>query len=176
MSDRPARQIRAATSRRRQSWSGWAEGSVDEKDGVGVFLDDVTYVFADVSVFGLPVLWLVLVTGTNEWAGLKTGALVAWLTTVAAGALIRGGWVTPLATDAPGWVAVTPWLVALRVAYYNAALALAAYGGRALGEASSVVGPQWPSLATVGAAFVVGALAAALFPRVAESFYGIVAE
>ncbi|UPV74343.1 hypothetical protein M0R89_17640 [Halorussus limi] len=175
MTDRPARQTRAAESRRRQSWSGWGEGTVDEKDGIGVFLDDVTYVFADVSALSLPILWTVLVGGTNEWVGVKTAALVAWLTTVAVGALIRGGWVTPLATDAPGWVALTPWLVALRVFYYNAALALAAYGGRALGEASSTVGPQWPSLATVGFAFAVGALAAALFPRVAESFYGAVA-
>ncbi|WP_135852519.1 hypothetical protein [Halorussus salinus] len=178
MTDRPARQTRAATSRRRQSWSGWGEGSVDEKDGVGVFLDDVTYVFADVSVFGLPLLAVVLVSGGNEWVGLKTAALVAWLTTVGVGAVIRGGWVTPLATDAPGWVAVTPWLVVLRVLYYNAALALAAYGGRALGVsvASSVTGSPWPSLATVGFALLVGALAAALFPRVAESFHAVVME
>src|SRR6056297_2826446 len=101
MTDRPARQTRAATTRRRQSWSGWGEGSVAEKDGVGVFLDDVTYVFADVSVFGLPLLAVVLVSGGNEWVGLKTAALVAWLTMVAVGTLIRGGWVTPLATDAP---------------------------------------------------------------------------
>ena len=178
MSDRGARQTRPATSRRRQSWSGWGEGSVAEKDGVGVFLDDVTYVFADVSVFGLPLLAVVLVSGGNEWVGLKTAALVAWLTMVAVGTLIRGGWVTPLATDAPGWVAVTPWLVVLRVGYYNAALALAAYGGRALGVsvASSVAGSLWPSLATVGVALLVGALATALFPRIAESFYAAVAE
>jgi len=152
---------------------------VDEKDGVGVFLDDVAYVFADVSVLGLPTLSLVLLAGANRWAGLKTAALVAWLTMVAVGALIRGGWVTPPATDAPGWVAMTPWLVALRVGYYNAALALAAYGGRALGVAfseSPSVGPPWSVAATAGFAFAVGALAAALFPRIADSFYAVVAE
>jgi hypothetical protein len=141
-----------------------------------VFLDDVTYVFADVSMLGFPLLWFVLVAGTNEWVGLKTATLFAWLTTVAVGALIRGGWVAPPATDAPGWVAMTPWLVALRVVYYNATLGLAACGGRALGGILSSLAGSSPltSLTTVGFAFAVGALSAALFPRIAESFYGFV--
>ncbi|WP_435174310.1 hypothetical protein [Halorussus sp. AFM4] len=169
MSDRPARQTRAATSRRRQSWSGWGEGRVEEKDGVGVFLDDVTYAFADVSVPSIPVLYALLVGEGTAWFGLKAFALVAWLTMVAGAALVRGGWVAPPATDAPGWVAVTPWLVALRVVYYNATLALAAYGGRALAAA-------WSPVAAVVLALLVGAVSVALFPRIAESFYAVVAE
>ncbi|NHN59123.1 MULTISPECIES: hypothetical protein [Halorussus] len=169
MSDRPARQTRAATSRRRRSWSGWGEGRVDEKDGVGVFLDDVAYAFADVSVPSIPVLYGLLVGAGTDWFGLKAFALVAWLTMVAGAALVRGGWVTPLATDAPGWVAVTPWLVALRLVYYNATLAVAAYGGRGVAAA-------WSPVAAAVGAFFVGALSVALFPRVAESFYGVVAD
>lgn len=169
MSDRGARQKRAATSRRRQSWSGWGEAETAEKDGVGVFLDDLTYTFAEISALSIPVLFFLLTGATNAWFGRKTAALVAWLTMVLGAALVRGGWVTPLATDEPGWVAVTPWLVALRVGYYNATLALAAYGGRALSEASSPV-------ASVGFAFLVGALAVGVFPRIADGFYGIVAE
>ena len=142
---------------------------MDEKDGVGVFLDDVTYAFADVSVLSIPVLYALLVGAGTAWFGPKAFALVAWLTMVAGAALIRGGWVTPLATDAPGWVAVTPWLVVLRLVYYNGTLALAAYGGRALGAAWS------PAAAAVGA-FLVGGFSVAVFPRVAESFYGVVAD
>lgn len=168
MDDHPARQTRPATSRRRQSWYGLGERQVAEKDGVGVFLDDVAYAFADVSVSSLPVLFALLLTETNEWFGAKTFALVAWLTMVAGAALIRGGWVTPLATDAPGWVALTPWLVVLRLGYLGGALALAAYGGRAVGAVSPVVGGAF--------ALLVGALSVALFPRFAEWFYAVVAE
>ncbi|WP_135825992.1 hypothetical protein [Halorussus ruber] len=169
MSDRGARQTRPATSRRRQSWSGWGEGRVDEKDGVGVFLDDVTYAFADISVLSIPVLFHLMTSATNAWFGLKFGALVAWLTMVVGAALLRGGWVTPLATDEPGWVAMTPSLVLLRLGYYNAVLALAAYGGRALSEAVSPV-------ASVAFALLVGALSVGVFPRLADGFYGVVAE
>ncbi|MFC7080049.1 hypothetical protein [Halorussus caseinilyticus] len=165
----PARQTRAAESRRRQSWSGWGEGRVTEKDGVGVFLDDVTYAFADISVLSLPVLSVLLMAETSEWFGLKAFALVAWATMVVCAALIRGGWVTPPATDAPGWVAMTPLLVALRLGYYNGTLALAAYGGRALGRSGS-------PLAGGAFALLAGALSVALFPRVAESFYGVVGK
>jgi hypothetical protein len=165
--DRPARQTRAATSRRRQSWSGWGEGQVDEKDAVGVFLDDVTYAFADVSVPSIPFLWHVMMADGGAWFGLKAFSLVAWLTMVAGAALIRGGWVRPLATDTPGWVALTPWLVALRLGYFNGTLALSAFGGR---EIAASVSP----LAGGGFALLVGALSVALFPRVAESFYATV--
>jgi hypothetical protein len=168
MPDRPARQTRPANSRRRESWSGWGERSPDEKDAVGVFLDDVTYAFADVSVLSIPVLYYLLVTEGTEYFGVKAAALVAWLTMVVGAALIRGGWVTPLATDVPGWVAMTPWLVALRLVYYNATLALAAYGG-------AWVGDLWSSpVASLGVAFVVGALSVGVFPRLAEAFYGVV--
>lgn len=171
--DRPARQTRQATSRRRQSWSGWGEGGVAEKDAVGVFLDDVTYVFADISVLGLPFLYALLVGAANEWVGLKTPALVGWMTMVVGAALIRGGWVAPPATDALGWVALKPWLVAFRLVYYNAALALATFGGRTAEVASA---GTVSALASIVVAFGVGALAVGAFPRLAESFYAVVAK
>ena len=167
MSDRPARQTRAARSRRRQSWSGWGERDATEKDAVGLFLDDVAYAFADVSTPSIPILYYLLVTEGAEYFGVKAAAMVAWLTMVVGAALIRGGWIRPLATDVPGWVALSPWLVALRFVYYNGALALAAYGG-------AEVGLRISPLASVAFAFLVGTLSVGVFPRLAESFYGYV--
>jgi len=167
MGDRPARQTERARDRRRRTWDGDSLGSMTEKDSVGVLLDDAGYVFADVSTFSIPVLAAVLVTEPATWYGVKTGALVAWLAMVAVGTAIRGGWVTPPATDAPGWVSLAPRLLAFRLGYYNAALALGAYG------ASAVASLGYP-LASLGVALGVGALAAGFFPRLAESFYGLV--
>lgn len=142
---------------------------MDEKDSVGVFLDDVAYTFADISALSIPVLFHLVTTATNARFGLKFAALVAWMTMVGGAALVRGGWITPIATDEPGWVAMTPWLVVLRIGYYNGVLALAAYGGRTLSEAVSPV-------ASVGFALLVGALAVGVLPRIADWFYGLVAE
>lgn len=165
MADRSARQTRAARERRRRTWDGDSLGAMAEKDGVGLFLDDLGYAFADVSAFSIPVLYLVMVTEPADWYGAKTAAMAAWFAAVAVGAVIRGGWVTPPATDAPGWVSMTPLLALLRIGYFNAALALGAYGGGALAPASPA--------GSVAFAALVGALAAALFPRVAETAYGL---
>jgi hypothetical protein len=166
MADRPARQTERARDRRRRTWDGDSLGSMVEKDRLGVLLDDAGYVFADVSVFSIPVLAVVLVTEPATWYGVKTGALVAWLAMVAVGAVIRGGWVTPPATDAPGWVSLAPRLLALRLGYYNGTLALGAYGASAIASAGSPI-------ASLGAALAVGALAAGCFPRLAESCYAL---
>ena len=165
MSDRPSRQTRAAESRRRQSWHGMGEGTASEKDRVGVLLDDVTYVFADVSVFALPTLAWVLTSADLDWFGVKAMTPAAWIPMVLVGALIRGGWIRPVGTDVRGWVTMTPWLVLFRLGYYNAALAAAAFGGATLSA--------WSPLAAVGFAVTVGVIAAWAFPRLAESFYGI---
>ncbi|USZ69916.1 hypothetical protein NGM10_16055 (plasmid) [Halorussus salilacus] len=162
--ERPGRQIEAAESRRRRSWDGNSLGAVSEKDPLGLLLDDAAYVFADVSVFSIPILYTVMMTSPARWYGTKTSALVAWAAMVGVGTLIRGGWVRPLGTDVRGWVSLTPWLVLFRVVYFNAALAAAAYGGEAAVQLGSPAG----SLAT-GA--VVGAVSVGVFPRLAESFY-----
>lgn len=169
MSDRPARQTEAAQSRRRGAWYGHGQRTVAEKDPFGLFLDDAAYVFADISLLSVPVLSAVMLTAQRQWFGVKGVALVAWVTMVVVAALIRGGWVRPLATDAPGWVSMTPWLVLLRLGYYNAILALAVFGGSA---AEAAVSP----FASVAFAFAVGALGIGLFPRLAESFYAVVGD
>jgi len=181
---RPARQTEAARSRRRTSWHGHGERTATEKDAVGAFLDDVAYAFADVSFLSAPALSAVLLSTPEQWFGVEGATLVAWTAMVVGAALIRGGWVTPLATDARGWVAITPWLVALRLVYYNAALASAALGGSAaeaaLSPAAATGGPpEFDATAVAASALVallVGALAVGLFPRVADSFYAVVEQ
>ncbi|WP_158056942.1 hypothetical protein [Halorussus halophilus] len=168
MADRPSRQTRPAQNRRRQSWHGMGEATSSEKDSFGVFLDDIAYVFADVSLLALPTLWWALTSADLDWFGVKATTFVAWLTMVLGGALIRGGWVAPLWTEVRGWVSMTPWLILFRVVYYNATLALAAFGGASL--------TAWSPLLAVGFAFGVGALSVGAFPRLAESFYGVVAD
>ena len=165
----PARQTEAARSNRRGSWYGHGQRTTAEKDPVGVFLDDVTYAFADVSFLSAPTLVFAWLTPQSQWFGHKGVLLVAWMTMVFGAALIRGGWVRPPATDADGWVALTPWLVALRLGYYNAVLMAAMLGGSAVEAAVS-------PLASAAFALAVGALAVGFFPRVAEAFYGVVSE
>lgn len=163
MSDPPGRQTKTARDRRRRSWDGDSFGAMTEKDTVGLFLDDVAYVFADVSVFAIPVLYAVLVGTGLEWYGAKSSAMVAWLTMVVGGALVRGGWITPLGTDVPGWVSMTLELAVLRLVYFNATLAAAVYGGTKIVSLG-------PPLASVPFAFAVGALSVGLFPRIAETY------
>ena len=163
MSNPPGRQTKTARDRRRRSWDGDSFGAMTEKDSVGLFLDDIAYVFADVSVFAIPVLYWVLVGTGIEWYGAKSSAMVAWLTMVVGGALVRGGWVTPLATDVPGWVSLTLRLVLLRLVYFNAALGAAVYGGIVIVSAGTPI-------ASVPYAFAVGVLAVGFFPRIAETY------
>ena len=169
MSDPPGRQTKIARDRRRRSWDGNSFGAMTEKDTVGLLLDDIAYVFADVSVFAIPVLYWVLVGTGIEWYGAKSSAMVAWLTMVVGGALIRGGWVTPLVTDVPGWVSLTLRLVLFRLVYFNAALGTAVYGGMVIVSAG-------PPIASVPFAFAVGALAVGLFPRTAEAYCRVVSQ
>ncbi|QCJ46516.1 hypothetical protein [Haloprofundus sp. MHR1] len=158
----PGRTTETAESRQRWGWSGHGEGAKVEKDAVGLFLDDVAYAFADISVSALPAILAVYMLGDIRPFGARTATLVAWLTMVVVAAVIRGGWVTPLGSDVPGWVTLAPSLVLLRFLYFNAALALAGYGGAAISGELAL------PLESVGFAFVVGVLSAALFPRLAE--------
>lgn len=162
MADPPGREAEAARTGRRWSWHGRGSGTLEEKRGLGLFLDDVVYCFADVSISALPALYVVMTTAEVRLFGAKGSVMVAWMTMVVVAALVRGGWVTPLTSAVPGWVSVTASLVALRFAYFNLCLAAAALGGASLADRGfswfSVVGP-----------FVGGLLAAGLFPRLAEA-------
>ena len=159
----PTRQTRAAVGRRR--WTGTA--AKEEKDGYGVFLDDLGYAFAEISFLSLPVLFLVMMRGERSFFGVKASLFVAWMVAVVMAALVRGGWVTPLATDVPGWVSLKPSLVALRLLYYNALLAGVAIVGGMLASL------EYPLLSVLVPA-AVGAAAIAAFPAMADRTYGVV--
>lgn len=133
-----------------------------------MFLDDVVYVFADISLGSLPVLFLVMVGESPGRYGAEAGVLVVWAVTVLVAALIRGGWITPLGTDVPGWVSLTPVLVAARVPYYNAMFAGSAY---LTGVVLELTGHQ---VLSVLCPAVAGGVAIAAFPTVADRVYALV--
>lgn len=161
----PGRQTGPATTATRRSWYGHGTLTRVEKPPFNRYLHDVTYTFADVSIPSLPVLFVVMLSSMEPGFGPVPATMVGWATLVVVAAAIRGGWIQPLATDAPGWIAVTPSLVVLRLVYYNLLLFAAAYGSVALANA---VGTPAASL---GFAFAIALLATLLFPRVAESVY-----
>lgn len=165
MSDPPGRDTRTARSDRRRSWYGTGKLITVEKNGFGRWLDDVAYAFADISIAGLPILWYVLLSEDLGYFGLKSAALVAWLTMVLGAATIRGGWITPLGTDVPGWVTPSLSLAVLRLGFYNAALGVAAYGG------VWVAGAVGVDYASVVVSFLTGAVAVGAFPRFADVYY-----
>lgn len=160
MSDVPGRETDVAETGRRWSWSGHGEGGVAEKSGFGLFIDDLVFVFAELSVLSLPALYHVLTTTGVSYGGIKGSTMVAWMTMVLGGALLRGGWIKPVGSDVRGWVSLTPELVALRIGYYNFALLVAGYGGGFLGSITPVL--------SVTTSLVLGAVAIAVFPRLAE--------
>lgn len=82
------------------------------------------------------------------------------------GALIRGGWIHPLATPSPGWVTLAPSLLVLRLGYFNLTLVAAAFGGRFVSGAAS---RPWLGLLVSG---IVATAATLLFPRVVDEFLG----
>lgn len=168
MSQAPGRNTKVARSRERRTWAAGA-GSVStvEKDGFGLWIDDLVYAFTDISVLSLPLLYVVLVTSGTEFFGAKSAAMIAWMTMVVVAATLRGGWVTPLLTEIPGWLSLTPSLIALRFIYYNLVLAIATYGGGAIGATLEL-----PLVSVVFAALV-GGLAAGLFPRVGDETYRV---
>ncbi|SFF88110.1 hypothetical protein SAMN04488063_0637 [Halopelagius inordinatus] len=165
MRDHPARDSRPARTSLRRSWAGHGRLITVEKDPLGRYLDDVVRMFADVSIPVLPSLLFVLVSADLRFFGVKSGAFFWWMSVTAAATFVRGGWVDPPFTDVPGWVAVTPVLVALRIVAFNGALLLAAYGSGAVASAVGV-----PVLAPV-LAVCVGVGTALGFPRLAEVVY-----
>lgn len=159
----PGREARPAYTRERRTWYGHGQLARAELNGPGRFIHDSLRVSADVSVASLPALIHVLLAGSLGTYGPRSAMFAGLLSMALVGTAVRGGWITPLATATLGWVSLTPSLVALRVVYYNLALALAAYGGAAV--ASAVGNPP----ASLGVAVLVGAAAAFSFPRVAET-------
>lgn len=164
MKSPPGRNTKPARSRKRRVWGAGTGGRITtvEKDGYGVFLHDVSYAFADISVPSLPMLYVTLVTADMSYFGQKSAALILWIAMVLTVATIRGGWVTPLLTDIPGWASITVPLVGLRLLYYNLVFIIATYGG---GYAGSVLPTQ---SASVGFALSTGVVTMGVFPRLAQ--------
>lgn len=163
MEDPPGRDTRPARSPERRTWYGLGTLTRDEKRGFSRFAHDATRLFADVSLPAVPVLTLILLAGGLGAYGPRTAVMVGWISLVTVATAIYGGWLSPPLTDALGWVAVSPVLVALRVVYYNLVLAIASFGSVFVADA---VGRPPLSLAV---AFVVGAAAALAFPRLGEA-------
>ncbi|WP_049891617.1 hypothetical protein [Natronococcus amylolyticus] len=159
----PGRRTRPAHTRKRQSWYGYGTIATMEKSRFGCFLHDLTSIFGEVSILGLPVLLLVGMTSSTASYGVTAAAIVAWLTMVLVGTLVRGGWVRPLGTETLGWLTFSPALIALRFVHYNTALAVASYGGVAV---AVVVGV--PPL-SIFAAIVVGVGSMLALPAIGES-------
>ena len=157
----PGRETDAASSTDRRIWYGYGTLGRAEKDPFGMFLQDIIRVFGEISVFALPSLLAVMFVETGTWYDAKATGLVAWILMATVGALIRGGWIRPLATDVRGWVTLSPWLLVLRFVYFNAAFSTATFGGVAVGAA--VWGPA--SLLWAGSVAVLSIL---LFPRIGE--------
>ncbi|WP_423744447.1 hypothetical protein V5735_16160 (plasmid) [Haladaptatus sp. SPP-AMP-3] len=162
--DHPCRSTRAARSHRRGSWFGHGQITSTEKSGFGRFLDDIVYAFADVSLPLIPFLWYVRVGAPNRFFGLKTSAFVGWMTMVVVAALIRGGWLPPLATETRGWVSLAPALLLFRLVYFNGVLAAVAYGGGTVANAMGL------PLVSVAFSMALASVGIAAFPRLAELF------
>lgn len=136
-----------------------------EKDAFGAWLDDIGYAFGEVSVLSLPLLLYVVYTGNPRYFGVTYAAFLAWMTMVVCVGTIRGGWVSPVATDVRGWVSLKPSLVLLRLLYYNIALAVATYASPQIG-----VLVNWPPITTL-VAILIAAVAIGIFPRLADEYY-----
>jgi len=158
----PGRETDAADSTERRIWYGYGTLGRAEKDPLGMLLQDVIRIYGEVTVLSLPILLLVHILPPGVWYDATGTALVAWILMTGVGTLVRGGWVQPLATDTRGWVTLSPWLLVLRLVYFNGMFALAAFGGVLVG---ALVG--WPLVSVLWSASV-AILSMLVFPRIGE--------
>jgi len=163
------RETDVAHSNVRRVWYGYGQLTRAKKSGFGIFLHDTVRLYAEVSILSLPALFAIMATPATAWLDAKATGLVAWLTMTVVGTLVRGGWVRPLGTPALGWVRVSPSLLVLRIGYFNLALAVAAFGGVAVGATvpSVVAGPLAGPVTALAWAGAVATISMLAFPRVA---------
>lgn len=160
----PGRETSAATSNYRREFLAIGNRTGSEKDRVGVFFADVGRIAGEIGTLTLPVmLYLPVAQAGKPFAFFETW-LLALMTMIVVGTLLRGGWITPPFTDAPGWVRLFPTLILLRLVYFNGALLVSIHGGSAVAGETGVVaaGLLW-SLSVSGAATL-------LFPRVVDGW------
>ncbi|GEM_PF-612770 len=161
----PGRDTRNATSSKRRTWYGYGTLTRTEKPPAGRYLHDVTFVFSDLSVLGLPAILVAFAYADPSPYGVSAATLVGWLTMTAVGAAIRGGWISPLATDIPGWVSLAPTLLVFRLLYHNVAFLVIAFGSTWL------AGQLGVAPLSLFFAMATGVLAVMLFPRAGGSTY-----
>lgn len=163
--DAPGRDTRPAYSTQRRTWYGHGQLTTAEKGAFNRFLHDMAYVFADISIFGLPALTYVMATDSGDRAILTGATLSAWTTIVLVATAIRGGWLKPLATDTLGWLALTPApaLVGLRLLAYNFIIVVAGSGGVELATLIAVPG------GSIAIAAVLALVSTLAVPRIAET-------
>ena len=162
----PGRRTRPAYSRTRRTWYGYGRLAHVEKSGFGRVLHDCPHVFGDVSIPAFPMLFAIMATPGRGVYDATAAGLLAWMTMVAVGTAIRGGWIRPLATETLGWVTLAPSLILLRFVYYNLALAAAVFGGVAIADAAGY------APLSLAVSFVVAVVSTLAFPRLAGSVYG----
>ena len=173
----PGRESAAARSTERRIWYGYGQLTSAEKSRFGVFLHDTTRLFSEISILSLPVLLLVMEYPATGWFDAKATGLVAWLTAVVVGTLVRGGFVHPIATPTPGWVTLSPSLLLARVPYFNSGLALAIFGGLRVEQTIATVAPASGGLGVAaGLAWAAGVatLLSLCFPWFAERWLSVV--
>ncbi len=158
----PGRETAVAESSERRGWHGYGTLSRVEKSGFGCLFHDTSRVFGEVAVLGLPALVCVWISPQETFVGATAMALLAWLVMTLVGTLVRGGWIHPPATPTPGWVTLSPWLLILRVFYFNPVLLVASFGG------SWVTGLLESSVLGLAFAGGVAALSMLAFPRVVD--------
>ena len=157
----PGRETAAAVSRKRRTWYGYGQIAQVEKSWFGVFLHDVARIYAEITVLSLPALFIIARYPVTTFVDVTAMGLLAWMTMVLMGTLIRIGLITPVATTSPGWVTLAPTLVVLRLGYFNLGLLVASFGGLGLATvAGAAAGLLW--------AGGFGAVLMLLFPRTAE--------
>lgn len=160
----PGRETAAAHSRMRRIWYGYGSLARDEKSRFGLFLNDLSRLYAEVSLFALPTLLFIMDYPAAGWFDAKATGILAWMTMTLVGTLIRIGWIRPLASETRGWVTLDPWLIVLRLGYFNLAVATATFGGLFV---ATVVGWSSAGLLWSGGVAAVSMLS---FPALAEAW------
>ena len=166
----PTRDTSAAETRIRRSWHGLGHLSRTEKTRFGAILHDTSTIVGTICFVTMPVLYAVLISTDVRVFGVTGAAVLSIVTISSVGIAIRGGIVHPPGTDTPGWLSYNPWLVLLRIVYYNIVLAVAIFGSVIVADS---VGLPVVSLII---AFSVSLAAGLILPRVADLFYYRVAN
>ncbi len=160
----PGRETGVAESTHRRGWAGFGGRGSTEKNVVGRLVTDFTRVATETLVLTIPTLLaLPPVQGLAPYDVFNTWIL-AWIATLLVGTLVRGGWIDPPLTDAPGWGRLLATLLLFRLLYFNGTVLVAVGGGLVVATLAGAGSVAWPF------ALAVGALSALLFPAAVDGW------